>query len=134
MASGDDDLVGRLRQGDTAALAELFARHHDRLWRLVHFRMAPRMSGRVDCEDVLQDAYLAAAARLRHFLERPDGTFFIWVRLVVLQTLADLHRQHLGAQLRDAYREVPLQASPDTGATSQSMAVHLLGNLTSPSQ
>jgi RNA polymerase sigma-70 factor, ECF subfamily len=132
MAS-EADLVARLRGGDEQALAELFSIYRERLGRLVRFRLAPRLHGRVDPEDVLQEAYLAAAARLRHFLDSA-GTFFVWLRLVVLQTLTDLERHHLGAQKRDAHREVPLQGGVPGHGTSASLAVHLLDSLTSPSQ
>jgi RNA polymerase sigma-70 factor (ECF subfamily) len=133
MPAGEEELVGRLRQGDEGALAELFSQYRDRLWRLVTFRLPARLNGRVDAEDVLQEAYLAAAARLHHFRERTSGSFFVWLRLVVVQTLTDLQRQHLGAQMRDAGREVSLQPAWGQG-TSAALAVQLLGSLTSPSQ
>jgi RNA polymerase sigma-70 factor (ECF subfamily) len=51
----------------------------------------------------------------------------------VNQTLVDLHRQHLGAQRRDAAREVSLDAVPYAQATSASVAIQLIGQFTSPS-
>ena len=83
---------------------------------------------------MLQESYLAAASRLEHFIKDPASSFFVWLRLVVLQTLTDIHRTHLGAQMRDAHREVSLQARPWKHGTSASLAAHLLANLTSPSQ
>src|SRR5262245_26662280 len=104
MTSGEEDRVARLRRGDGEALGELFSHYRDRLLRLVQFRLPPRLRGRVDAEDVLQESYLAATARLRHFLESPAGSFFVWLRLVTLQTLTDIQRQHFGAKMRDAHR------------------------------
>jgi RNA polymerase sigma-70 factor (ECF subfamily) len=134
MTSRDEALVRQVRAGDKEALAELFSSHHDRLWRLVSFRLAPRLYGRVDVEDVLQESYLAVAARLRHFQAHSASSFFVWLRQVVLQTLTDLHRQHLGAQVRDARREISLNADPWNPATSACLAAHLQGSSTSPSQ
>src|SRR5262249_10205794 len=134
MASAEEELVDRLRQGDEHALGELFSQYRERLTRLVSFRISPRLAGRVDAEDVVQESYLAAAARLRHFFAYPSGSFFVWLRLVVLQTLTDMQRQHLGARMRDAYREVPLQGAPWSPGTSASLAGGLLASLTSPSQ
>ena len=57
----------RLKRGDREALAVLFSEHRERLWRMVNFRMDRRLLGRVDPDDVLQEAYLAAAARLEHY-------------------------------------------------------------------
>ena len=55
-------LVERLRAGDRQALTDLFQRHRDRLRRMVELRMDARLQGRVDASDVLQDAFLDAAA------------------------------------------------------------------------
>jgi RNA polymerase sigma-70 factor (ECF subfamily) len=55
-------LHDRLRHADTAALAEAFAQHRQRLWRIVNFRLDRRMAGRIDPDDVLQETYLAAAS------------------------------------------------------------------------
>jgi RNA polymerase sigma-70 factor, ECF subfamily len=134
MIAGEALLLERLRDGDQQALAELFSSHRARLGRLVGFRLAPRLYGRVDAEDVLQESYLAAAARLEHFFKKPDGSFFVWLRVVVLQTLTDIHRTHLGAQMRDAHREISLEGRPGPHNTSASMAAQLVANLSSPSQ
>jgi RNA polymerase sigma-70 factor (ECF subfamily) len=134
MASDEDELVERLRRSDAQALATLFSIYRDRLWRLVNYRLAPGLNGRVDAEDILQDSYLAAAARLKHFQESASSSAFVWLRLIVLQTLTDIHRKHLGAQMRDAYREVALPGGHWAPGTSASLAVQLAANLTSPSQ
>ncbi len=56
-----DDLGHRLECGDHEALAVLFSMHRERLLRMVNFRMDRRLPGRVDADDVLQEAYVAAA-------------------------------------------------------------------------
>ncbi|TWW08589.1 hypothetical protein E3A20_22830, partial [Planctomyces bekefii] len=61
----DDELIARVMQGDRDALAQLFSMHRDRLWRMVTFRMDPRLHGRVDADDVLQEAWLAAVQRFQ---------------------------------------------------------------------
>jgi RNA polymerase sigma-70 factor (ECF subfamily) len=129
-----DALLQRLKAGDDTALAELFTRYRERLWRMVHFRLDTRLCGRVDADDVLQEAYLDAAKRVSHFRDGEASSFFIWLRLIVGQTLVDVHRRHLGAQKRDADREVPLYGKHYPQATSMSLAGHLLGHLTSPSK
>ena len=48
--------------------------------------------------------------------------------------LAEIHRRHLGTQLRDADREVTLHRGGLPEADSVSLAAHLLGQLTTPSQ
>ena len=131
--SSPDNLLERLRRGERECLGPLFARHRERLWRMVDFRLDPRIRGRVDADDVLQEAFLAASKRLDHYLEKPQMSFFIWLRLIVNQTLVDVHRTHLGAKARDAAREVPALVGGGRG-TSTSLAIQLVGNLTSPTQ
>lgn len=124
----------RLRSGDERVLAKLFSVHRDRLWRMVSFRLDTRLAGRVDADDILQEAYLAAAQRLNHYLAEPDKSFFIWLRLIVNQTLIDVHRRHLGVKARDIQREIAWQPAAGPQSTSVALAAQLLGSLTSPSQ
>jgi RNA polymerase sigma-70 factor (ECF subfamily) len=129
-----DQLESRLREGDSQALAELFSRERDRLWRMVSFRLAEPLRARLGPDDVLQEAFLDASRRLGHYRDCPDHSPFVWLRMVVNQTLIDLHRRHLGAQRRDAGREVAIWSSPFAQATSASVALQLIGAFTSPSQ
>ena len=130
----NEQLMRRLQQGDEHALAELFSQHRDRLWRMVNFRLDRRLGGRVDADDILQEAYLDAAQRIHHYLEDPSKSFFVWLRLVVSQTMIDIHRRHLGAKMRNADREVSMNRPAYTQATSVCLAAQLLGAMTSPSQ
>jgi RNA polymerase sigma-70 factor (ECF subfamily) len=60
--------------------------------------------------------------------------FHLWLRLIAGQRLADVHRYHLGAQMRDAGIEVSLHRGPFPQANSVSLAAQLLGKLTSVSR
>jgi RNA polymerase sigma-70 factor (ECF subfamily) len=128
------DLADRLKRGDARALAELFSQHRERLWRMVSFRMDRRLGVRADPDDVLQEAYLAAAQRLAHFAAGAPVSPFAWLRGIVLQTMVDVHRRHKGAQMRDVGREVAVAPGAYPQATSASLAIHLVGSITSPSQ
>lgn len=132
----DEDELLRRAAADPSALAALFTRHRDRLWRMVRVRLDRRLAGRVDPDDVLQEAYLDAAKRVGHFTRGDGASFFVWLRLIVGQTLIDVHRRHLGAQARAAGREVALGGGrggcPD--ATSASLAGVLIAELTPPSR
>lgn len=127
-------LVDRLIRGDRQALAQLFDHHRERLWRIINFRIDQRLQGRVDPDDVLQEAYLAAEQRLEHFLHDSPQGFFIWLRLIANQTLIDVHRRHLGTQARDAGRDRSLSSGWTSQSTSFSLSHRLLGHMTSPSQ
>jgi RNA polymerase sigma-70 factor, ECF subfamily len=126
-------LLDRLRSGDQLALGELFSRYRHRLGRMVEFRLDGRLRGRVATSDVLQEAYIDALKRLPHYQAAPDMPFLIWLRWITMQRLVEVHRQHLGARMRDAGREVTLGAGGCPEASSEMIAA-FVGDLTSPSQ
>jgi RNA polymerase sigma-70 factor, ECF subfamily len=128
------DLLHRAADGDQEALRALLTRYQDRLKRMVHLRLSRRLAGRVDDSDVLQEAYLEVARRLGEYLREPSLPFFLWLRHLTGLKLAEVHRRHLGTQLRDADREVTLHRGGLPLADSVSLAAQLLGTLTTPSQ
>jgi RNA polymerase sigma-70 factor, ECF subfamily len=130
----EEALLARLREGDRDVLGELFGLHRPRLWRMVRFRMDRRLLARMDPDDVLQEAFLAGTRRIDNFLSQPEASLFVWLRLIVMQTLCDLHRHHVGAQMRDARRDVPIEHLADGSRTSVCLATLLAGTMTSPSQ
>ena len=137
MADDPSDVLRLLRRagsGDAAALGELFARHRARLRRMVELRLDGRLQARVDPSDVIQEAYLEVAGRLADYLRDPKLPFFLWLRLVVGEQLVNLHRRHVGAQMRDPRREVALFRDALPQASSAALAAQLLGKITSPSE
>src|ERR1700730_14049570 len=71
------ELVNRIVRGDRQALAELFSIYRPRLWRMVNFRLHPRLHGRVDADDILQDAWLMAVDRMTYFMRDASHSSFI---------------------------------------------------------
>jgi len=133
-ASEIRDLVRRAADGDRVAVAELFTRYRDRLRALVRLRLDRRLQGRLDPSDVVQEAYLDYARRLPEYARNPTMPFYLWLRFLAGQRLIDLHRHHLGAQMRDAGQEVSLYRGALPQASSASLAYQLLGRLTSASR
>ena len=138
MADRADDenqlLIERALTGDESALAALFDAYRSQLRRMIRLRLDRRLSGRVDSSDVLQEAYLDVRKRLDEYARDPAAMpFHLWLRLVAGQRLTDVHRFHLGAQMRDAGQEVSLHRGPFPQASSVSLAAQLLGKMTSAS-
>jgi RNA polymerase sigma-70 factor (ECF subfamily) len=104
-------LLGRVRDGDREALAELFAYYQPRLRQMVRLRMDARLGQRLDPSDVLQETYLDAARQVEGYLRQPRVAFYIWLRGLARERLANLHRRHLGARCRAAGRELSLPAA-----------------------
>jgi RNA polymerase sigma-70 factor (ECF subfamily) len=130
----DADLLERARGGDCGALAELFERYRGRLEQMVRLRLDRRLQGRLDPADVLQEAFLDVARRFREYAADPSLPFYIWLRLLTGQRLVDLHRQHLGAKMRNAGLELSLYRGDFPRASSASLAELLLGRLTTASR
>src|SRR5215207_103426 len=128
------DLLHRAAAGSEAARQDLFTRYRPRLKRMVHLRLSRRLQGRVDDSDVLQEAFLDAGRRLGEYAADPRLPFYLWLRHLTGLKLAEVHRRHLGTQLRDADREVTLHRGGLPEADSASLAAQLLGTITSPSQ
>jgi RNA polymerase sigma-70 factor (ECF subfamily) len=128
-----DPLHPRLARGDEAALGELVERERSRLLRTVRLRLDARLARRVTPEDVLQEAWLAARARLDRYAADGFTRPFTWLRLVVLQVLSDTHRHHLGAQRRDARNEIAVEGGAGE-VGSRALALQLSGHLASPSK
>jgi RNA polymerase sigma-70 factor, ECF subfamily len=127
----DDALLDRLRRGDEAALAEVFGAHRERLWRMVRFRIDRRLAARVDADDILQEAFLNAAQRISFYLQDTSKSLFVWLRMIVSQTLVDVHRRHAGTAKRGVAREVSLDGGAGSFSTSGALAEQLAGSITS---
>ena len=133
-ASETAGLLRRAAQGDQAAWGTPLVRSRDRLRRMVALRLDRRLQGRVDPSDIIQEAYIDASARLAEYARQPDMPFFLWLRFLTGQRLLRVHRQHLGAEMRDVAREVSLYRGALPAATSAAIAAQLLGRDTRPSE
>jgi RNA polymerase sigma-70 factor (ECF subfamily) len=126
-------LLQRAAEGNQRAALLLFSAYRERLKRMVQIRLSRRLQGRVDDSDVVQEACLEAARRLGEYAREPVLPFFLWLRHLTALKLVEVHRRHLGTQLRDADREVTLHRGQLPLADSASLAAQLMGDLTSPS-
>ncbi len=127
-------LLRCVADGDQTSWGTLLTRHEAKLQRMVVFRLDPRLQGRIDPRDVLQEAYLEASEHQVEYLRQSAIPFFLWLRGIVGNTLRELHRHHLGTQMRDAGREVSLYRGAMPGASSAALAAQLLGHATRPSE
>ena len=50
---------------------------------MVEMRLDRRLQARLDASDIIQDAYLEVAQRLKEYLRDPRVPVFLWLRLVV---------------------------------------------------
>ena len=59
-----DRLLCQVARGDPARFGALLEQCRTRLRRMVALRLDPRLHGRIDPSDVIQETYLEASARL----------------------------------------------------------------------
>lgn len=127
-----EELVRRAGRGDGSAVEALFQRNRARLSQMIRLRMDPRMRGRIDPSDVIQETLVAASQRLpRYATERPLP-FYPWLRQIAWEKLVHLHDRHLRAAKRSVAREQFFR--PDISDESALELAHrLVGTTSSPS-
>jgi RNA polymerase sigma-70 factor (ECF subfamily) len=139
-SSGTNRLLDRVRHQDEPAFAELFARHRERLRKMVRLRLDRRLRGRFDSSTVLRQVEHNAWRRIGEY--RADqtsspaapssraagdatGSFFLWLRLLTGQVIQALHRDHLETQ---AWEELSLYRGALPEVNSVALAAQLMGH------
>jgi len=129
-------LLARAAGGDMEAWGALLAQHQTRLAGMVSFRLDPRLRGRVDAGDVVQEAFIVATQRRAAFFGQSVQPLFLWLRWMVGNTLLEVHRSHLRAQMRDPRRELVIDrgcsAESSSDMTRAALVAHLTAGATGP--
>lgn len=131
-SSPSEALLSRAAAGDRESWGRLLDEHRERLCRMISFRLDPRLHGRIEPMDVVQETYVEAWSRLPEYLASRAMPFYLWLRFLAGQKLVTLHRHHLGVQMRAAGREISLYRGALPEASSAALAAHLLGRDTEP--
>jgi RNA polymerase sigma-70 factor, ECF subfamily len=108
-------------------LETLFEAHRPRLLAMVERRMPDVLSRRLDPEEILQEAFVAARDRYEAFLSEGRMAEYPWLYRITLDRLLDAWRRETSDK-RDGRRE---NAIPDK--SSVQLGLGLMANLTSPS-
>lgn len=113
-------------------LARAFTENRERLLALVHRGLKPILLKRFDYEDILSAAYENAAKRLAYFAANTEVPVYFKLRTVLLQTLTDIERKHLGAGSRDAYKEIQGEESRMPNDEDAGPRIEFAADMTSP--
>ena len=125
-------VLERAAIGDADAWGALLTEHEDRLRRMVSFRLDTRLQGRVDASDIVQEAFLEAAAHREDYFRCAPLPLFLWLRGIVCNKLLEIHRHHLGTRMRDAARDLALNSHKAPDATPGGLHDQLSGHATGP--
>jgi len=101
------ELLARAKDGDLAALNDLFARYQERLRRIIRVRMGAQVRRWVESMDIVQGTYEAAMRRLSEFEPHDTSSLMHWLSTIALNQIRGEVR-HGTAQRRDRRLEVPL--------------------------
>lgn len=108
--------------------------HRERLTRMVRLRLDPRLAGRVDASDVIQEALIEANDRFEEYQRDQEVPIYTWLRFLTCQKLLQFHRRHLNVQARDVRRDVSMhQRKAEPMVSSAAIAIQLVGNQETPS-
>lgn len=118
----DADLIGRVRDGDTAAYAVLVRRHAP-----IAMRTAALLGAGRDSEDVVQEAWVKAYRSLGSF--RPDRPFRPWLLRIVANEARNAHRsstRRIGREDRSARLSPAVLVDPSAEVVDRDAKERLL--------
>jgi RNA polymerase sigma-70 factor (ECF subfamily) len=107
LAQQFDALLSRARERDAEALGALLASHEDCVVRLVSARYDPRLSARIDVDDIVQEVWAEAVARFPDYAKDAAIPFPDWLQHVALDCVAHCRRAHIGTKKRSVCAEAP---------------------------
>jgi RNA polymerase sigma-70 factor (ECF subfamily) len=106
-------LLDRAREGDATTLGRLLERYRAYLAVLARVQIGRRLQGKVDADDVVQEAFLGAYRDFPQFRGTTEGEFMGWLRGILASLLANLVRHYQGTQRRDVRLERQLAVELD---------------------
>ena len=130
----DSDLISRVRQRDTQALADLIDQNRDRLAGFIRSITGEHLLAVVEVDDLVQEVSTAALTGLPS-APLDDYEPYQWLQQIARRRVVDAHRFHFEARRRDASRQQSINNKSTSGGTSSSMGLEALlaASMTSPS-
>lgn len=108
------DLIKRFREGDQAAVNQLFTKYRPRLAVLVRYKLSERLRQSVEVDDILQDVFLDASKDIGSFVYRSPGSFMKWLSRIADHVIVDEARSE-ARQKRHAAEMVRFRSASNPG-------------------
>lgn len=102
------DLVGRAKEGETAALNELFTRYHGLLVGVARKRLGPRLRSRLEPDDLAQTTFRAATRDFGQYSYQGEDSLLRWLIQILNNKIRD-KAEFYSAGKRDVGRERGLE-------------------------
>ena len=100
-------LVAKAQEGDHDAFSGLVEKYRSSLECWIHLRLGPRLRGKIEIQDIVQETFLKAYVSLPTFRWCTDGSFFHWLSAIAEHVIQDFARK-LSTKKRGSAREVAL--------------------------
>jgi RNA polymerase sigma-70 factor (ECF subfamily) len=126
-SSQTNRLLQRVSNQEGQALDQLFARHRERLRKMIRLRLHHRVRGRFTSSTVLAEVEREGKRRIDEYLRNPRKSLFLWMRHLAGRQIQALHRQYLGPHFSDSGREISLHRGAMPEVNSVSLAAQLIG-------
>jgi len=113
MHEPESKLIDRIRSHDEQALGEYLVLRRPQLGAFIERRLGTALRRKVEPDDLLQETS-AEAVRSLPQADLAEREVFGWLCQIAERRIIDAHRKFIASQKREAGREVPIHAAPDT--------------------
>ncbi len=123
-------LLRQARAGNVSDQGRLLEHYRNYLTLLARLQIGPRLRGKVDATDIVQDTFLKAHRDFGEFRGATEEELLNWLRQILACSLAMVVRHYFGTQRRD----IRLECGLDMDQSSQILDRGLMADDSSPSQ
>jgi RNA polymerase sigma-70 factor (ECF subfamily) len=127
-----DRLLRQARIEGGSALGQLLEQYRNYLTLLARLQIGPRLRGKADATDLVQETYLEAHRSFLRFRGGSEREFIQWLRQIFAGVLSHLVRRYRGTRARDLRLERRL--ADELERSSRTIDRALLAKQSSPSQ
>ncbi len=118
MTTDPEHLLAEARAGDPALLGRLLEQYRRYLALLARVQIGPRLQGKVDASDLVQETFLEAHRNFGRFRGTSEAQFVSWLRQILAANLANLLRRYLGTRERDVRLEREMTDAVDRSSAA----------------
>jgi len=128
--SVDSHQIRAARKGDAALVEELLEPYRQYLKLLARMQIGPKLQGKADESDLVQDTFLEAHCGFVQFRGESEAELVEWLRSILATRLATLFRRYLGTRQRDVRLEQRIDE--ELGHSTVVLGTNILVRLASP--
>ncbi len=129
---GDDELIDRIKRGDSAALADFIENRRPQLTAFIERNLSDALRRKIEAADIIQELSINAVDSVDE-MELGSRDPFSWLCQLAERRIIDAHRRFFGAQKRSGSKERALDARGENSQQAGFIDV-LVASMTTPSR